>query len=335
MNPQDWTVPPPIVGPASVELKGAPWHLGAVGAETAWKRSRGAGCKVGIVDTGIDDSHPELQDRIGGAQDFTGSRKGYADFQGHGSHVAGIIAGKTVGIAPDSKVWMAKGLGDNGSGTSRQIVKALEWLGSQGVHVVNMSLGSPYADPYIHAAIQGLVSAGIAVICAAGNSGPLQNTGEYPGEWNEVLETAAVDASLTVADFSSRSPNLDIAGPGVKVLSARAGGGYVEMSGTSMATPGVVGCYALAWTGGVGDRNPEKIRQTMFATAKDIDSQGLDPNTGWGFVNPVGMLDSLVPVPVPPVPVPPSPPTPEPPPAVETVISIIGAKRILVNGRPV
>lgn len=313
---QEWTVPPPIVGQTSVTLQAVPWSRVALNLEACWKISRGTGCKIGIVDTGIDADHEALAGRIGDAKDFTDSRYGPGDFQSHGSHCAGTMVGKSVGIAPDGMVWSAKGLGDNGSGSSQQIVRALDWLGAQGVHVINMSLGSPYPDPYIRRAIETLEAAGIPVICAMGNSGPGQNTGEYPGMWPVVTGVAAVDRELKIAEFSSRSHEVDIAAPGVNILSARAGGGYVEYSGTSMATPATVGCYALAWAAGVGGRLSASIRRKMYESAHDIDVKGRDSNAGHGFVNPLGMLQGVLPPPVipPPGPVPIPIPPPVPPP---------------------
>ncbi|TWT38706.1 Major intracellular serine protease precursor [Blastopirellula retiformator] len=125
-----------------------PYHLADPGWPEIRKRSgAGEGIKVGVVDTGVDETHPEVQESLVDARDFSGSRSGPVDVDGHGTHVASTIAGKHVGVAPRAKLYIAKALGDNGSGSDRAVANAIFWLIDQGVDIINMSLGSPSPSP--------------------------------------------------------------------------------------------------------------------------------------------------------------------------------------------
>lgn len=208
----------------------------------------GKGIKVGIVDTGVDKTH--LKGDLSGvvkAKDFTRSRFGFYDRQGHGSHVSGHIGarknGKGIeGIASECEIYHAKGLGDQGFGTESQLANAIDWLISEDVDIISLSLGGGYSQQ-IEDACKRAADAGIIVFAALGNDG---NNGDgHPGNSKYTFGIAAVDYDMNIANFSSRSKMAFLSGYGVNVVSCTLNGNYAKFSGTSMATPDQAGIAAL------------------------------------------------------------------------------------------
>ncbi|MEU5868786.1 S8 family serine peptidase [Nonomuraea sp. NPDC047529] len=223
-----------------------------IGAPTAWAAGYdGTGAKVGIIDTGIDTAHPDLQGMIAAARNFVpegspggGNPDEVTDRFGHGTHVASIVAGsgaasngKYKGVAPGAKLVIAKALSDNGSGNDSEIIAAMQWQAAgEHVRVVNMSLGSSNptdgTDPLSQAANELTAQYGTLFVVAAGNSGPGRYTVGAPGAATSALTVGAVDPADKVASFSSRGPRLsddfaikpEITAPGVNIIAARAAG---------------------------------------------------------------------------------------------------------------
>ncbi|MEU7477033.1 S8 family peptidase [Lentzea sp. NPDC042327] len=251
----------------------------------------GAGTTVAVLDTGVDQTHPDLADREIGERNFTGSPDA-GDHHGHGTHVASIIAGtgarsggKYRGVAPDARILDVKVLGDNGSGQDSQIIAGMEWAVEQGAQVVNMSLGgfdTPEVEPLEEAVNRLTAEKGTLFVVAAGNSGPAGGTLGSPGTADAALTVGAVDDRDRVAEFSSRGPaqagtlKPDLTAPGVGIVAAlhsdgRIGApvepGYTALDGTSMATPHVAGAAALLRQRHPGLSGPQlKARLTGSAT---------------------------------------------------------------------
>ncbi|GAB2806941.1 S8 family peptidase [Lentzea nigeriaca] len=229
----------------------------------------GKGTTVAVLDTGVDQTHPDLKDREIGERNFTSSPDA-GDHYGHGTHVASIIAGtgaksggKYHGVAPDARILDVKVLGDNGSGQDSGIIAGMEWAVEQGAQIVNMSLGgydSPEIEPLEEAVNRLSAEKGTLFVIAAGNSGPNASTVGSPGSADAALTVGAVDDRNQLAEFSSRGPTKagtlkpDLTAPGVGIVAAlhsdgRIGrpvvDGYTSLDGTSMATPHVAGAAAL------------------------------------------------------------------------------------------
>lgn len=242
-----------------------------IGAPAAWQAGyTGKGVTVAVLDTGVDQTHPDLASREIGEVNFSSSRDN-VDRYGHGTHVASIVAGTGAksggryrGAAPDAKILDVKVLADNGNGSDSQIIAGMQWAAEHGAAVVNMSLGGfddPAVDPVEEAVDRLSARYGTLFVAAAGNFGPAEATINSPASADAALAVGAVDRDDRIAGFSSRGPREgggvikpDITGPGVGIVAAlhSAGligqpvaDGYTALSGTSMATPHVSGAAAL------------------------------------------------------------------------------------------
>ena len=281
-----------------------------VGAPQVWTMTdgnnqnvTGQGIRVAILDTGIDYTHPDLGGcsaigpncKVIGGYDFINDHTDPRDDNGHGTHVAGIVAasGGITGVAPDVQLLAYKVCTASGGCPHSAIIAALEAaanpdgdpLTPDAVDVVNMSLGGPGDpdDPFSQA-VDAAVAEGIVVVVSAGNSGSSFNTIGSPGVARDALTVAASDKSDNIANFSSRGPipgfydivKPDIAAPGVAIIApVPAEGnlsdpsGYRALSGTSMAAPHVAGAAALlrqlhpTWT-------PAEIKAALMNTASDL-----------------------------------------------------------------
>lgn len=242
-----------------------------IGAPDAWDAGfTGDGVTVGVLDSGIDTTHPDLDDVLVGARDFTGSGD-TADRYGHGTHVASIALGSgeasdgdNRGVAYGADLLVGKVLDDFGSGESSSIIDGMEWIAEAGADVVNMSLGESErytdgTDPFSMAVDTLSARHGTLFVVAVGNEG-LYGAVVPPGAANSALTVGAVDDDDQVAYFSSRGPRVrdyaikpDITAPGVEIVAARADGTnewesdgpYTAWSGTSMAAPHVAGAAAV------------------------------------------------------------------------------------------
>ncbi|TBR25707.1 hypothetical protein EPO15_01680 [bacterium] len=240
------------------------WGVRRVNAPAAWARGNmGRGVKVGVVDTGIDPTHPEFSGRIVGGTNAIDSKQPWADDHSHGTHVAGIIAAAldnngTVGVAPAANLYAIKVLTKDGQGSLFAILGGIMWCVQNGMEVVNMSLGAPQGNQLFEMAVNQLASADIPLIAAAGNDGKAVN---FPAAYESAIAVSALCPEggdenpklcngSAIAAFSSRGPEVDFIAPGVKNLSTVLGGQYKAYSGTSMATPHVTGLAALAIAGG-------------------------------------------------------------------------------------
>jgi len=239
-----------------------PYGVRQINAPKLWdKGETGEGIVVAILDTGIDMDHPDLKKNIIGGFNFTGEgrKDDYSDRNGHGTHVAGTIAGVSndsgvVGVAPDAKLLICKVLNGKGSGSYQGIIKGIKfasnWIGQNGerVRVINMSLGGSVDDPKLYEAILEAVSKGILIIVASGNEGDAdESTMEYsyPSLYNECITVSACDENRDLAPFSNNSLEVDCISAGVDVMSTYPKSQYARLSGTSMATPHITGAIAL------------------------------------------------------------------------------------------
>lgn len=237
----------------------SPPGVSLIAARRMWPSTQGEDTVVAILDTGVDYNHPDLKSNIIGGTSFVPAERDFIDKNGHGTHVAGIIAAnkQILGVAPATKILVVKVLNKDGGGTYKGITTGLkyarEWRGPQGqrVNVINMSLGGPVPDNTMYQEIQRVVKAGITVVCAAGNEGDgNEKTHEisYPAYYPETVAVGAVNLQTRIANFSNANEHIDIVAPGVDTYSTYPGGKYVKLSGTSMAAPHISGAAALIYS---------------------------------------------------------------------------------------
>lgn len=310
------------VRPVTADERKLTYGLQLVGAEKAWNLGvTGAGVRVGIIDSGIDAEHPDLKGKIVLSRDFT--KDGHTnDRNGHGTHVAGTIAGgdssgTQIGVAPGAELLIAKVFDNRGSTDMATLLRAMEWMlnpdGNDSTNdaprVVNNSWG---ADSQFIIGFRNIVQTWrrfqVFPNFAAGNSGPRWMSTGAPARYPFSYAVAAVNESTEVASFSSRGPSLwirawgmgeglpwykrwapllytkpDISAPGYEVLSSLPGGQYGRYSGTSMATPHVSGVIALLL-----EANPElsitQIENVLNETAIDLRDNGKDNASGHGLI---------------------------------------------------
>ncbi len=247
--------------------------------------------KVCIIDTGYDINHPDLQSSrsivTGHSQVGSSWTK---DGHGHGTHVAGTIAalgGNNQGVVGvnrngELKLHIVKIFGDDGTSTrTSDLIRAVENCAAAGATVVNMSLGSDFYSQAKNDAMARIFNQGVLLVAAAGNNG--SSSKSYPASYPSVMSVAAVDSSNRKAEFSQYNDQVDIAAPGVGVLSTLPGGRYARYSGTSMASPHVAGVAALVWSH-FPNKTAKQIRQALESTAKDLGSRGRDDKYGHGLV---------------------------------------------------
>lgn len=228
----------------------ATWAASAMQVPAAHKlsNSKASGRKVCVIDTGIDRHHSLLKGKVVSATSaVAGQDEG--DRHGHGTHVASLVAGSTdIGAsATSARVISVKALGDDGSGDSDWIAQAIESCVNQGADVINMSLGSSSASEVIRRAVRDARSAGAIVVAASGNEG---GSISYPAAYPGVISVGATTSGRQIASFSNRGAGLGYVAPGQGIQGARAGGGTVVMSGTSMASPFVAGMIAMRLANG-------------------------------------------------------------------------------------
>ena len=287
------------------------WGLKAIGAPSVWKITRGAGVTVAVIDSGSG-PHPDLDANLDAGRTMFGfiDSVGVVDIDnaGHGSHVAGIIAAVAdnaiggSGVAPQSRILPIRVLDAQGSGDSKDVSKAVRFAVDSGAKVINLSLGGSTESTSLTAAIQYAVDRNVLVVAAAGN-GAADSTPKWPGASDLVIAVTAVDRNISVASFDQRGDYIDLAAPGVSILSSTVGF-YDEKkcpsqtplfcysNGTSMAAAFVTGAAALLFAA-QPSITALQVRDILQRTATDIGAAGRDTTFGYGLINLVAAFAEL------------------------------------------
>ena len=319
---------------------GTPWHLQKIGAPQLWAAGyKGQGVRIGHLDTGLDPNSPELAGKIAAFAEFndSGERVSGAqphDTAQHGTHTAGLLVGKTVGVAPDAKLLSALVL-PGGEGTFAQVIAGMQWMldpdnnadTNDGANVVSMSLGLPGTYQEFVQPVKNMIAAGVIPVFAIGNFGPNAGSTASPGNIPDVIGVGAVDQQNNVAPYSSRGPvnwtggysgsfvKPDLVAPGDKITSSFPGGGYGALSGTSQAAPIVAGAVADLLSAKPGTAI-SAIKNALYSSAQHLGSGGKNNTSGYGLLDLPGAAQALgVQVAQPPQPAPQPQPQPKPQPA--------------------
>jgi len=302
--------------PQSAITAAPEWNIAAIRAPDLWALGfRGQGVVVASLDTGVDVDHPDLAPRWRGGTnswfDPYGATTSPYDLNGHGTQVMGLMVGgdaggTSVGVAPAAKWIGAKIFDDNDLAVLSNVHLAFQWLldpdgnalTADAPNVVNASFEFPTpndCDIEFEPDIIVLKTAGIAVVAAAGNLGPMAASSASPGNYPETFAVGAVDAGNTVGEFSSRGPSAcdgtifpEVSAPGVAVETTdRSFGGmlfYANVTGTSAAAPHAAGAMALLLSASP-NLKPEEMEIGLEQSALDIGPVGPDNDTGYGLID--------------------------------------------------
>ncbi len=310
---------------------GEQWGMSKINAPLAWDiTASSAATRVAILDCGVYDSassyispdgnagHPDVRNKVVSRINFT-TAPNADDFCNHGTHVAGIAAASTnngIGVAGaghNASIVNVKVLGDNGSGSFSWVINGILWAagcdtdscGARRAEVINMSLGATApCDPLVQAAIDRAWAQGLVVVAAAGNSGT--SGAITPANCNNVIGVAASDSNDNKASFSNYGFGVDVAAPGVNIISANYVGGYSSFNGTSMASPHVAGLAALIWTTPYNTGNSSVVNRILqTANASVLAGSSFGRIDAYSSVDDGSFVPSPTPTPIPtPTPVP-------------------------------
>jgi subtilisin len=306
------------------------WSLSNINARPVHvSGNTGIGAKIGIIDSGINYNHPDLASNYVGGYDFVEGENdldirqgdGAMDVYGHGTHVAGTACASqndfgVVGVASGCSLYSLRVLNDAGSGTTSNIIAAVQWAVNNNLDVINLSLGrSTDMGSAAQTAFDNAYNAGVLIVAAAGNSGNRKGKGTntiYPANYDSVIAVAATDINDERATFSSTGVNVEIAAPGKSVYSTwndstsysspqplcfdyNSDGAvecYKQGSGTSMASPHVAGVAALVFSAGV--QNNQQVRTILQETAFNPGSVERDTHYGYGLVDAQMAVDGII-----------------------------------------
>jgi subtilisin family serine protease len=286
------------------------WALDRLEAETAWLSSTGAGVTVAVIDSGVA-RHPDLAGRFVKGKDFVAGTEGRTDPNGHGTHVAGIIAMTAnnnlggAGLAPDVAIMPVVVADAQGSVRASDSAKGIIWAVDHGADVVNMSYSGSISSVE-QKAIQYAQSKGVVTVAAAGNAylderGGLYNPVQYPAAFPGVLGVGAVNKSLRRSAFSEVGKQVDVVAPGGSgqfnsprgIFSTYGASGYVRMPGTSMAAPYVSATVALTIAHGRTQTLKTDPVDVLLSSTVDLGAPGRDDEFGFGLVSPVRALSMM------------------------------------------
>ncbi|MFB8777519.1 type VII secretion-associated serine protease mycosin [Streptomyces broussonetiae] len=293
---------------------GRPWSLQRVLLDELWSQSKGKGVRVAVIDTGVDVKNPQLKDAVDvksgrnllpkGLKDENGdpvergNENGTTDTVGHGTKVAGIIAARPakdtgfVGLAPEATIIPIQQNDAEGNGNTETLAEAIRHAIREEADIINISQDTSEAvkpDPDLEAAVDEALAKEIVVVASAGNDGLGGNVKKtYPASYEGVLAVAASDRNNERASFSQSGDFVDVAAPGVDMISTVPRGGHCSDNGTSFSAPYVAGVAAL-----IKAKNPTWTQRQIVAQIEQTAERtiaGHDRLVGWGVVDPVRAL---------------------------------------------
>ncbi|MBL3670477.1 type VII secretion-associated serine protease mycosin [Streptomyces sp. M2CJ-2] len=293
---------------------GRPWSLQRVRLDELWSESRGKGVRVAVIDTGVDVKNPQLKNAVDvksgrnflpkGLKDENGdpvergNENGTTDTVGHGTKVAGIIAARPtdgtgfVGLAPEATIIPIQQNDAEGNGDTDTLADSINYAVQAGADVINISqdtAGAVEPDPKLEAAVKEALAREVVVVASAGNDGFGGNTKKtYPASYEGVLAVAASDRNNERASFSQSGDFVDVAAPGVDIISTVPRGGHCADNGTSFSAPYVAGIAAL-----IKAEHPTWTQRQIVAQIEQTAERTIaqhDRLVGWGVVDPVRAL---------------------------------------------
>jgi subtilisin family serine protease len=284
------------------------WGVQHIGAGVVHASgNKGLGVKIAVLDTGIDYTHEDLDGNYKGGYNFVEyidySVDPYDPFDdswnGHGTHVAGIIAAEqndngVVGVAPEADLYAVKVLDASGHGLTSWVISGIQWAVDNKMDIVNISIQVGEDSPSLLSACNAAYDAGLLLVAAAGNTYGGEVTD--PAAYDSVIAVTATTIDDMRSNISPISPKVELAAPGVNIMSTVPSSvnitGYENLSGTSQAAPHVAGTAALILSSGNledlnndGEVNNKDIRLKLRMTAIDLGDTGFDYTYGFGLVD--------------------------------------------------
>lgn len=303
------------------------WAHTTMQSSEAWDISKGSSSvTIAVIDTGIDETHPDLASRIVAGYDFVSNDSNPHDLNGHGTHVAGIAAAVTnngtgvAGMDWQARIMPVRVLDAQGGGYTSNVVAGINWAYANGADVLNLSLGQYASDWSLQNAVTNAHAAGSLVVAAMGNCRtggpgcPGANPTMYPAACSDVMAVAATGPADTFAYYSQYGSHCDIAAPGGAMYNLHDSNGiystmptynvdlnqygyyqnYDYLQGTSMATPYVAGLAALVWSLDP-TLTPDEVQGAIETTAVDRGPNGWDDDYGHGRIDALAALRDGVP----------------------------------------
>jgi subtilisin len=272
-----------LPGSVGVLDRGIPWGVRHIGAPVVWNRTTGHNVRIGVIDTGIDFQHPDLQHSIDRGINLIYRTLPPQDDNGHGTHISGTIAAANrlhgmIGVAPRASIHPVKAFDYNGSAYVSDIILGIDWCVRSRMDIVNMSFGMQTRSKSLMQAVINARQAGVTVVASSGNDGRSSEI-DYPARYGDTIAVGATTEQGRIASFTNRSGAIDIYAPGDKIVSAWLGGKYREMSGTSMATSHVSGAIALLLAHKPG-LNPDQIQEIIRRSGKPLEGTKAPRTTG-------------------------------------------------------
>jgi thermitase len=299
---------------------GKQWAHTKIGSAAAWDVTTGsASLVIAIIDTGIDENHPDLAAKLVPGYDFVDGDNNPHDENGHGTHCAGIAAAATdngVGIAGvdwQASIMPVRVLDFSGSGDNWDVGQGIRWAYQNGANVLSLSLGGTDNSQYLRDAVDEAHAAGSLVVAAMGNERLEGNPTMYPAAYDTVMAVAATGPADIYASYSSHGPHCDIAAPGGDMLYLHDPAGvystmptyaveltrfygyyknYDYLHGTSQATPHVAGLASLLWSVDP-TMTPDQVEEIIKTTADDLGTPGWDPDYGYGRIDSLAAVQSI------------------------------------------
>ncbi|MFG2950663.1 type VII secretion-associated serine protease mycosin [Streptomyces adustus] len=293
-------------------IRAQQWALDAMHTQQAWRTTKGKGITVAVLDTGVEDDHPDLDGNVLAGTDLVGfgAKPGDDSWARHGTAMAGIIAGHghgagngagVMGIAPEARILPVRVILEDDDPSRAKarttrgnaLAEGIRWAADHGADVINLSLGddssSAHPEPGEDEAIQYALKKGAVVVASAGNGGEKGDHISYPAAYPGVIAATAVDRYGTRASFSTRRWYATVSAPGVDVVIAAPDHRYYEGWGTSAASAFVSGAVALVKAAHPG-LSPAQIKKLLEDTARNAPSGGRDDSRGFGFIDPAAAL---------------------------------------------
>ncbi|MPZ56980.1 MAG: S8 family serine peptidase [Rhizobiales bacterium] len=271
----------------------AQYAIGKLHLPQAHTLAQGDKVLIGVIDSGIDVSHPELAGMIAESYDALPGEGP----DSHGTAIAGTIVARSrlLGVAPASRILAAQAFGTTAAtaaATTFNILKSIDWAAKNGARVINMSFAGP-RDPAIERELAAAYKRNVVLIAAAGNAGP-KSPPLYPAADRNVIAVAATDSQDRLFDRSNRGGHITVAAPGVDIIAPAPRGAYQIISGTSIAAAYISGLAALLIERSP-NLSPSQIRGIVQTTARDLGRRGRDPEYGAGLPDAYRALKSITP----------------------------------------